>query len=46
MKMIVGLTGFCLISFAVGTYFAGLKTGACAMMFVFGGGLVIDSMKK
>jgi len=46
MKMIVGLTGFCLISFAVGTYFAGLKTGACVMLFVLGGGLVIDAIKK
>jgi hypothetical protein len=46
MRMLLGLIGICLVAFAAGTYFEGLKTGICLSLCSLGVGLFIDAVRK
>ena len=46
MTQIVRLIGLSIAVAAIGIYFQGLSKGLCAGGFIFGAGLVMDSLKK
>lgn len=46
MKSIVRLIGITMVGIAIGTMQQDLPTGLCIGLFVFGVGLVVDSLRK